>query len=113
MEFTGAGADKFEDITRAEWIRGKLRNQPQHFAIVLDREIAIIHEGEVSRLNKELVAYSTSVVNDGRLSITYRAEALRQLGMTNEQLFEATTVISVFSKNCAFSTALQLEPMPA
>jgi SecD/SecF fusion protein len=39
MEFTGAGADKFEDITRAEWIRGKLRNTPQHFAIVLDREI--------------------------------------------------------------------------
>ena len=39
MEFTGAGSDKFEKITRDEWIRGKLRNGPQHFAIVLDREI--------------------------------------------------------------------------
>ena len=39
MEFTGAGSDKFERITRDEWIRGKLRQQPQHFAIVLDREI--------------------------------------------------------------------------
>jgi SecD/SecF fusion protein len=39
MEFTGGGSKKFEEITRAEWIRGKLRNQPQHFAIVLDREI--------------------------------------------------------------------------
>jgi SecD/SecF fusion protein len=39
MEFTGAGSDKFEDITRNLWIRGKLRNTPQHFAIVLDREI--------------------------------------------------------------------------
>jgi SecD/SecF fusion protein len=39
MEFTGAGSDKFEDITRGLWIRGKLRNTPQHFAIVLDREI--------------------------------------------------------------------------
>jgi SecD/SecF fusion protein len=39
MEFTGKGSDKFEEITRAEWIRGKLRNAPQHFAIVLDREI--------------------------------------------------------------------------
>jgi alkylhydroperoxidase family enzyme len=86
---------------------------PKFAKIVLDREIATIHEGEVSRLNKELVAYATSVVNEGRISITYRAEALRQLGMTNEQLFEATTVISVFAKNCAFSTALQLEPMPA
>jgi SecD/SecF fusion protein len=39
MEFTGKGSDKFEKITRDEWIRGKLKNAPQHFAIVLDREI--------------------------------------------------------------------------
>jgi SecD/SecF fusion protein len=39
MEFTGKGSDKFEKITRDEWIRGKLRQQPQHFAIVLDRAI--------------------------------------------------------------------------
>jgi SecD/SecF fusion protein len=39
MEFTGAGSEKFEDITRGLWIRGDLRNVPQHFAIVLDREI--------------------------------------------------------------------------
>jgi SecD/SecF fusion protein len=40
MEFTGAGSDKFEDITRELWTRGNLRSDiPQHFAIVLDREI--------------------------------------------------------------------------
>ena len=39
MEFTGNGADKFEEITRQEHIRGNLRNAYQHFAIVLDREI--------------------------------------------------------------------------
>jgi SecD/SecF fusion protein len=39
MEFTKAGSERFEKITRDEWIRGKLRQQPQHFAIVLDREI--------------------------------------------------------------------------
>ena len=39
MEFTGSGSRKFEKITRDEWIRGKLRQAPQHFAIVLDREI--------------------------------------------------------------------------
>jgi alkylhydroperoxidase family enzyme len=54
--------------------------------------------------------YATSVENDGRMSMTYRAEALRQLGMTNEQIFEATSVISVYAKNRAFSTGLQLEP---
>lgn len=39
MEFTGAGADKFEDITRNLWTRGRIARTPQHFAIVLDREI--------------------------------------------------------------------------
>ncbi|MBA2740879.1 MAG: protein translocase subunit SecD, partial [Actinobacteria bacterium] len=39
MEFTGRGSDKFEEITRNEWTRGRIRQAPQHFAIVLDREI--------------------------------------------------------------------------
>ena len=104
-------------------VRSKLGSVPRYFMymagdpvyarIVLDREVATVHEGEVSRLNKELVAYATSMVNDARLSMTQRAENLRQLGMTNEQLFEATTVVSVYAKNCAFSTGLQLEPAPA
>jgi AhpD family alkylhydroperoxidase len=104
-------------------VRAKLGSVPRYFLymagdplyvkIVVDREVATIHEGEVSRLNKELVAYATSVVNDAKLSMVYRAEMLRSLGMTNEQLFEATTVVSVYSKNCAFSTGLQLEPAPA
>ncbi|HEV8656494.1 MAG TPA: hypothetical protein VGR85_13380, partial [Candidatus Limnocylindria bacterium] len=44
-----------------------MANDPRYTKIVLDREIATVHEGEVSRLNKELVAYATSVVNDGKL----------------------------------------------
>jgi len=87
-----------------------MANDPRHTKIVLDREVATVHEGEVSRLNKELIAYATSVVNDGKLSILYRAEVLRSLGLTNEQLFEVTTVVSIFVKNAAFTTALQLEP---
>jgi SecD/SecF fusion protein len=39
MEFTKRGSDRFEEITRDEWLRGKTLNKPQHFAIVLDREI--------------------------------------------------------------------------
>ncbi len=78
--------------------------------IVLDRErAAIIEPGEVSRDNKELAAYATSVMSGAPLSIQHRASMLRQQGMTNEQLFEATTVIAAFAKNAAFSTTLQLE----
>jgi SecD/SecF fusion protein len=39
MEFTGAGGRKFQEITAQEYTRGKIKGIPQHFAIVLDREI--------------------------------------------------------------------------
>ena len=39
MAFTGKGGGKFQDITRRLYQRGNLRGVPQHFAIVLDREI--------------------------------------------------------------------------
>lgn len=78
--------------------------------IVLQREKAtLIDPGEVSRLNKELTAYATSVMNGAMLSIQHRADTLRENGFTNVQLFEATSVIAAFAKNAAFSTTLQLE----
>jgi SecD/SecF fusion protein len=40
MQFTGDGSHKFQEVTSEEYNRGKTRgNLPQHFAIVLDREI--------------------------------------------------------------------------
>jgi len=39
MQFTGKGSHKFQQVTRELYQRGKLRNSPQHFAIVLDNEI--------------------------------------------------------------------------
>ncbi len=39
MEFTKKGGKEFQDITAQEWTRGRIKNAPQHFAIVLDREI--------------------------------------------------------------------------
>jgi alkylhydroperoxidase family enzyme len=78
--------------------------------IVVNREkAAILEPGEVSRVNKELVAYAVSLMNAAPLSSQYRADNLRQQGLSNEQLFEATTVIAAFAKNAAFSTTLQLE----
>jgi SecD/SecF fusion protein len=39
MEFNGKGSKKFQKITSALYRRGNLLGAPQHFAIVLDREI--------------------------------------------------------------------------
>jgi SecD/SecF fusion protein len=49
MEFTGRGADKFEKITADEWRRGNFKNSPQHFAIVLDREIRTFPQIDYTR----------------------------------------------------------------
>ena len=88
-----------------------MANDPAYCKLVLDREIATIHEGDVSRVNKELVAYGASLVNNAMYSVGHRSANLKALGMTNEQLFEATTAVSIFVKNAAFSTGLQLEPV--
>jgi SecD/SecF fusion protein len=39
MQFTGSGSHKFQEVTAEEYRRGANRQIPQHFAIVLDREI--------------------------------------------------------------------------
>jgi SecD/SecF fusion protein len=39
MQFTGKGSKKFQNITSGLYRRGNLLGAPQHFAIVLDREI--------------------------------------------------------------------------
>ena len=39
MQFTGKGSKKFQKITSGLYRRGNLLGAPQHFAIVLDREI--------------------------------------------------------------------------
>ncbi len=78
--------------------------------IVLKREkAAIIDPGEVPRIDKELVVYATSVLNGAALSVQQRADSLRQQGMTNEQLFEAATVVASFVKYASFTRTLQLE----
>jgi SecD/SecF fusion protein len=39
MQFTDSGSSKFQRVTAEEYTRGQIKKQPQHFAIVLDREI--------------------------------------------------------------------------
>jgi SecD/SecF fusion protein len=55
LSFTSAGGKKFHKITREEWLRGKLQNSPQHFAIVLDGEIKSFPQ----------IDYTNSTLSDG------------------------------------------------
>ena len=89
-----------------------MANDPKYTKIVLDREVATVHEGEVSRLNKGRLCH-TSLVNNGASRCSTAPRCCVVSGMTSEQLFEVTTVVSIFVKNASFTTALQLDPTSA
>jgi SecD/SecF fusion protein len=74
MEFTNRGADKFEEITRNEWIRGRLRQTPQHFAIVLDREIRTFPQ----------IDYTDSSLSGGIGGGRAQIQGLDSIGEANE-----------------------------
>jgi SecD/SecF fusion protein len=74
MEFTGAGADKFEEITRNIWIRGRLKQAPQHFAIVLDREIKTFPQ----------IDYTDSSLSGGIGGGRAQIEGLESIGEAND-----------------------------
>ncbi len=74
MEFTGRGSDKFEEITRNEWTRGRIRQAPQHFAIVLDREIRTFPQ----------IDYTDSSLSGGIGGGRAQIEGLEDLGEAND-----------------------------
>jgi SecD/SecF fusion protein len=74
MEFTGAGSNKFEDITRDLWIRGRLKQAPQHFAIVLDREIRTFPQ----------IDYTDSSLSGGIGGGRAQIEGLESIGEAND-----------------------------
>jgi SecD/SecF fusion protein len=55
MHFTGKGGKEFQKVTRDEYFRGRLKRSPQHFAIVLDREIKSFPQ----------IDYNDSTLSDG------------------------------------------------
>ncbi len=55
MQFTGKGSSKFQEITRGLYQRGQFKQSPQHFAIVLDNDIASFPQ----------IDYTDSSLSDG------------------------------------------------
>jgi len=66
-------------------------------------------EGSLDQVDKELVAWAVSVVNDADYSIHLREEILEELGVSDEQLFEALQTTEIFQKNNVYTSGLQLE----
>jgi len=86
-----------------------MANDPEYLEVVWNREVVTMLEGTLDRVDKELVAWAVSVVNDGDYSIRLREEILAELGVSDEQLFEALQTVEIFQKNNVYTSGLQLE----
>lgn len=86
-----------------------MANDPEYLEVVWNRETVTMLEGSLERVDKELVAWAVSVVNDADYSTRLREEILDDLGVTDEQLFEALQATEIFEKNNVYTSGLQLE----
>jgi len=73
MQFTGKGNKQFYKVTKAEGVRGQIRKQSQHFAIVLDNDIKSFPQ----------IDYTDSSVNNG-IDPTGNGAQITGIGSTKE-----------------------------
>lgn len=86
-----------------------MANDPDYLEQVWNREQVTLLEGSLDRVDKELVAWAVSVTNDADYAAELREEILAELGVTDEQLFEALQATEIFEKNNVYTSGLQLE----
>jgi AhpD family alkylhydroperoxidase len=87
-----------------------MANDPSFLDSVWAREKATMFSGSLKRLDKEFVAFVTSIVNVAGYSTRLHKQILEGLGATQDELFEALEVTEIFHKNNKFTEGLQLEP---
>ncbi|MFB6353632.1 MAG: carboxymuconolactone decarboxylase family protein [Halobacteriales archaeon] len=102
-------ADIEEALGRLPEYYRVMANDPDYLEEVWTRERVTLLEGSLDRVDKELVAWAVSVVNDADYSTRLREALLDELGVTDEQLFEALQAIEIFQKNNVYTSGLQLE----
>lgn len=114
--FPAKESDEVPLLTEIEDALGRLpeyyrvmANDPDYLAEVWTRERVTMLEGSLDRVDKELVAWAVSVTNGADYSIELREAILDDLGVTDEQLFEALEATEIFQKNNVYTSGLQLE----
>ncbi|HHY67845.1 MAG TPA: carboxymuconolactone decarboxylase family protein [Alicyclobacillus sp.] len=114
-EATGLVKEIYEEMKRVRgWDRVPLiwrtmAVRPEYLRANWERYKAIMLEGSLDPLTKEIIALTVSMVNRCGYCIDSHTLAVKKLGMTEEQLAEMVSVIDFFSGTNAFSSALKLE----
>ncbi len=112
---TGLAKKVFEEMKAARgWdevplIWRVMAKKPEYLKANWDRYKAIMMGGVLEPKAKEMIALAVSMVNRCSYCIDSHSFALRQMGMTDEELLEMVAVIDFFSGTNAFSSGLKVE----
>ena len=112
---SGLVKEIYEEMKRVrEWDRVPLiwramAVQPEYLRANWERYKAIMLQGELSSLTKEMIALAVSMVNRCSYCIDSHSLAAKKLGLTERQLVEMVSVIDFFSGTNVFSSGLKLE----
>ncbi|QSO46886.1 carboxymuconolactone decarboxylase family protein [Alicyclobacillus mengziensis] len=83
--------------------------QPEYLKANWERYKAIMLNGSLDLLTKEMIALTVSMVNRCSYCIDSHSLAVKKLGLTQEQLVEMVSVIDFFAGTNVLSSGLKIE----
>ena len=114
-EATGLVKEIYEDMKQVRgWdkvpvVWRVMALQPEYLKANWERYKAIMLNGSLDVLTKEMIALTVSMVNRCSYCIDSHSLAVKKLGLTDEQLVEMVSVIDFFSGTNVLSSGLKIE----
>jgi alkylhydroperoxidase/carboxymuconolactone decarboxylase family protein YurZ len=73
-------------------------------------EVGCLFGGRLERLEKHFVALATAATRGAPYSVWFQTEMLKQVGATEEEIWEGIRVIALFNHNTKYTDGLLLQP---
>jgi uncharacterized peroxidase-related enzyme len=87
-----------------------LAAHPEHLELVWSRAKAIMKDGKLTLLTKEMLALAVSITNSCRYCINSHTAAAQKLGMSPDQYGELLGVVGLYNQMNKLADGLQVEP---
>jgi uncharacterized peroxidase-related enzyme len=87
-----------------------LAADPDHLELCWNQAKAIMRDGKLNLLTKEMIAVAVSVTNSCRYCINSHLAAVQKLGLDAESTREMLAVIGLYNQFNKLADALQVDP---
>ena len=87
-----------------------MARDPEFLRIIWDMERAVMQSGNLTRREKGIVAFAVSITNHATDAVKLRKRMLTEMGVTEDELFEALMIVEIYNKDNTWTTGLDLEP---